>query len=79
MKLQILGMGCAKCKQLEANARQAAAEISPDCVVEKISDLGRIAEMGVMVTPALAVDGKVVSAGKLLSAEQILDIVKGGN
>ena len=72
MKIQILGSGCPKCKQLEANAREAIAKAGIEAEVEKVSDIDKIMEMGVMMTPALAVDGEVKSVGKLLGVEQIL-------
>ena len=72
MKIQILGSGCPKCKQLEANAREAIAKAGIEAEVEKVSDIDKIMEMGVMMTPALAVDGEVKGVGKLLGVEQIL-------
>lgn len=77
MTIQILGSGCPKCKQLEANAREAIAKAGLTAEVEKVSDIDKIMEMGVMVTPALAVDGEVKSVGKLLTVEQILPILAG--
>jgi len=79
MKIQILGTGCPKCTQLETNARAAIASLGIAAEVEKVTDLDDIMNMGVMVTPALAVDGAVKSAGKLLAAEQIADMLRGGN
>ena len=67
MKVQILGTGCPKCKQLEENAKKAL----PEAEIEKVEDMGEILKAGVMMTPALAIDGKVVSSGKLLSPEEI--------
>lgn len=78
MKIQILGTGCPKCRQLEANARTAAAALSLDADLEKVTELDEIMEMGVMMTPALAVDGEVKSVGKLLTADQIAELLKGG-
>lgn len=78
MKVQILGMGCPKCQTLEKNAREAVARLGLPAEVEKIKDLDRIMEMGVMVTPALAVDGVVKQAGKVLTTEQIAGILQGG-
>ncbi len=71
MKIQILGSGCAKCKKLYENAQQAAQELKLDFEMEKIDSIEDITNMGVMVTPALAVDGTVKSSGKLLSSEEI--------
>jgi len=75
MKIQVLGSGCAKCKALEQNARDAVARNGIDAEVEKITDLDTIMEMGVMMTPALAIDGIVKKAGKVLSADEIAAIV----
>lgn len=71
MKIQILGAGCPKCKQLEANARTAVADKGIDAVIEKVTDSDEIMEMGVMMTPALVIDGEVKSVGKVLSPDQI--------
>ena len=76
MKIQILGMGCAKCRKLEQNARDALAELGVEAEFEKVSDPAAIAEMGVMMTPALAIDGKVRSVGKTLSKEQVAFYIK---
>ena len=78
MKIQILGMGCPKCRALEANAREAAAALALDAEFEKIANMDDIMAMGVMMTPALAVDGEVKSVGKLLTKDQIVAVLKGG-
>jgi small redox-active disulfide protein 2 len=71
MLIQILGSGCAKCKKLAENAEEAAKELGVEYMIEKITDLNRIADFGVMMTPALAIDGEVKSAGKVLSPDEI--------
>jgi small redox-active disulfide protein 2 len=71
MKIQILGSGCAKCKLLEENARAAVAELGLDAEVVKVNDIETIMGMGVMTTPALAVDGVVKSSGRVLSKDQV--------
>ena len=76
MKIQILGTGCAKCKMLEANAVQAVKEAEIAAEIEKITNIDRIMDMGVMITPALAVDGDVKSAGKVLTPDEIKKIIK---
>jgi len=76
MRIQILGMGCPKCTQLTANAEQAVKEAGIDAAVEKVSDLQEIMKFGVMVTPALAIDGEVKSAGKLLSPKDIAGLLR---
>jgi small redox-active disulfide protein 2 len=78
MKVQILGTGCPKCKTLEANARQAIEALALTAEVEKITEIDKIMEMGVMMTPALAIDGDVKSVGKLLTKDQIIALLKGG-
>ncbi len=64
-KIQILGTGCAKCEKLAANAKEAADNLGLDYELVKIKDLNEIMGFGVMSTPALAIDGKVLSAGKV--------------
>ena len=71
MLLQVLGVGCPKCKQLAANAEAAARELGLDYLLEKVTDIGAITGFGVMMTPALAVDGTVKSQGKVLSVEEV--------
>jgi len=72
MKLiQILGTGCPKCEKLKKNAEEAVKLAGTDAQVEKITDIGQITSFGVMMTPALAIDGKVKAVGKVLSPEEI--------
>jgi small redox-active disulfide protein 2 len=78
MVVQILGTGCPKCKALEANARAAIESLGLQAEVKKVTDLNDIMGMGVMVTPALAIDGTVKSAGKILTTAQIADMLRGG-
>ncbi len=78
MVIQILGTGCPKCKALEANAIKAIEDGLLDATVEKITDIDKIMEMGVLMTPALAVDGEVMSTGKVLNKDQIIALVKSG-
>ena len=70
-RLQILGVGCAKCKQLTANAEVAVKALGIQAQIEKVEQLQEIMKFGVMTTPALVVDGQVKSAGKVLSADDI--------
>lgn len=70
-KIQILGTGCAKCEKLAAHAKQAADNLGLDYELVKIKDLNEIMAFGVMTTPGLAVDGKVLTAGKLPSPAEI--------
>ncbi|MFA5389061.1 MAG: thioredoxin family protein [Candidatus Omnitrophota bacterium] len=71
MKIEILGMGCPKCKQLTANAEAAAKELNIAAEISKVTDIDKITGYGVMMTPALAIDGIVVSAGKVLTKDEI--------
>jgi len=75
MKIEILGVGCPKCKILTANAEAAVKELNITADISKITDITKITEYGVMMTPALAVDGIVVSAGKVLSKDEIKKII----
>ncbi len=77
MKIQVLGPGCAKCKQLAANAEKAVAALGLPATVEKVEDVREIMKFKVMATPALAVDGKVRSAGKVLSAAEVKHLLGG--
>jgi small redox-active disulfide protein 2 len=70
-KLQILGTGCTKCEQLATATRQAADAAGIEYEMEKITDFMRFADFGVMITPALVVDGVVKVTGKVPSVEQI--------
>jgi small redox-active disulfide protein 2 len=78
MKVQILGAGCSKCKILEAHAREAIAELGLQAEVEKVTDIETIMGMGVMMTPALAIDGTVKSVGRVLTKDQVAGYLKGG-
>jgi small redox-active disulfide protein 2 len=71
MKIEILGMGCPKCKQLMANAQAAAKELNIEAEIVKVMDIDKITAYGVMMTPALVIDGKIVSSGKLLDKDEI--------
>ncbi len=76
-KLQILGTGCPKCQQLAQNTKAAADALGLDYEIEKITSITEITKFGVMMTPALAVDGQVKSVGKLLDAEAIKPLIQG--
>lgn len=69
--IKILGSGCKKCNDLEENTKIALKELNLDLEIEHITDFTQIATYGVMTTPALVVDGKVVSYGKVLNPEEI--------
>lgn len=76
MKIQILGPGCPKCKQLAEAADLAAKELGVDYEIVKVTDVNDIMNFGVMMTPSIAVDGEVMSVGKVLSKQEILSILK---
>ena len=75
MKVEILGVGCPKCKQLAANAEAAVKELNIQAEIGKVADIDKIIGYGVMMTPALVVDGIVVSAGKVLSKDEIKKVI----
>jgi small redox-active disulfide protein 2 len=70
-KLQVLGTGCAKCAKLAENAETAAREAGIAYELEKVTDIAAIMAYGVMMTPALAIDGAVKTVGKVPSVEEI--------
>ena len=70
-KIQILGTGCPKCMKLTSNAEEAAKQAGIEFEIEKVTEINKIMNYGVMMTPALAIDGQVKSVGKVLSAEEI--------
>lgn len=71
MEIKVLGTGCSSCKQLFESVNQAVKELGLQVEVEKVEDLMQIMSFNVMSTPALVVDGKVVSSGKKLTKEQV--------
>jgi small redox-active disulfide protein 2 len=77
MKIEILGTGCAKCRKLETNVREAVAELGSDAQVEKVEDLAAITGYGVMMTPALAIDGEVKVMGKVPAVAEIKSLIDG--
>ena len=71
MKIEILGTGCPKCKQLEENARKAVQETGKKAEIIKITEIDKIIDYGVMSTPAIVIDGEVKSHGKVNEVEEI--------
>ena len=69
--IQILGTGCAKCKKLAENAEAAAKALDIEYQLEKVTQINDIMKMGVMLTPALVIDGEVKAAGKVVSPDDI--------
>lgn len=74
--IKILGSGCSKCNQLEKNTVEALQALGMDTSIDHITDFGEMAAYGVMSTPALVVDGKVLSYGKVLKPEEIEKIIQ---
>lgn len=74
--VKVLGSGCAKCNQLEANVKEALVQLGMDTAIEHVTDFSQIAAYGVMSTPALVVDGKVVAYGKVLKVEEVVNLLK---
>jgi len=77
MKIEILGPGCPKCKKLFENAEKAVKELSVHADVVKVEDIQKILNAGVIMTPALTVDGVVKSTGKVLSVDELKKIFQG--
>ena len=71
MRIQVLGTGCPKCKKLAENTETAAKAMGIEYAIEKVTDINEIMKFGVMMTPALAVDGQVKVVGKVPSPEEI--------
>ena len=75
MKIEILGMGCPRCKQLYANVQEALKLSGKEAEVVKVEDMDKITEYAVMITPALVIDGIVKTAGKVSSVEEIKELL----
>jgi small redox-active disulfide protein 2 len=75
MKIQILGVGCPKCKTLLANVEAVVQELGLEVEIEKVTEIQEIVSFGIMSTPGLAINGKVLSAGKVLTTQQIKDLL----
>ena len=75
-KVEVLGGGCKKCNQLEQAVVEALAQLGMDTSIEHVRDFEKIAAYGVMTTPALVIDGKVVSYGKVLKKDEVIEIIK---
>ena len=74
-KLQVLGTGCPKCKQLAENAEAAAKTLGIEYELEKVTEINEMLKFGVMITPALGVDGEVKVVGKVPAPEQIAEML----
>ena len=74
--VKVLGSGCAKCNALEGAVRSALEELGMDTTIDHVTDFNQIAAYGVMSTPALVVDGKVLSYGKVLSKDEAVAVIQ---
>ena len=74
--VKVLGSGCDKCNALEKNVKEALSELGMTDKIDHVTDFGQIAAMGVMSTPALVIDNKVVSMGKVLSKDEVIKALK---
>ncbi len=78
MKIEVLGPGCPKCQSTEQNVLKALKELNREAEVVKVADIDAIIERGVMWTPALVIDGKLVLQGKIPTVDQIRQLIQGG-
>ncbi|MBC7220403.1 TM0996/MTH895 family glutaredoxin-like protein [Candidatus Bipolaricaulota bacterium] len=76
-RIEVFGTGCPKCRAVVRNAEQAVAELGVEAEVVKVDDLAQMAVRGVMMTPALAIDGKLVAAGRVVPATEIKNLLAG--
>lgn len=79
MKIQVLGTGCKRCVELYTNVEEALKRCGIDAELEKIQDISKIVEMGVLMTPGIAIDGMVVASGRLFSVEEIIGLLEQNN
>jgi small redox-active disulfide protein 2 len=76
MDIKVLGPGCKNCVTLEANTKAAIESLGMDAELEKVTDYAEIAKYGIMSTPGLVINGKVVSFGKVLKTDAIVELIK---
>jgi len=74
--IKILGSGCAACNTLEENTRKALESLGQESAIEHVTDFAKIAEFGVMTTPALVVDQKVLVSGRVADAQEVAQLIK---
>ncbi|HAN09440.1 MAG TPA: redox-active disulfide protein 2 [Clostridiales bacterium] len=79
MNIKILGMGCANCKKLYQSAEEAVKELNTDANIEKVEDIQKIMEYGVMRTPAIVINEKVKAFGRVPSKDEIKEYIKEEN
>lgn len=75
MKIKVLGSGCRNCQNLEKNVKEALQESGKEAVVEKVTDMKEIMKYGVMKTPALVIDEKVLISGRVASVKELIEIL----
>ncbi|MEM0342725.1 MAG: thioredoxin family protein [Thermoplasmata archaeon] len=75
MKIEVFGTGCSKCNMLEANVRKALTSLGVQADVVKVRDVGQMIDRGLMVTPALAIDGEIVVAGRVASVGELIELI----
>ena len=76
MRIEVLGGGCARCRRLKKNVQKALETLSIDAEIVEVTDYGEIADRGVMTTPALIVNGKKISEGRVLTPQEIMEALK---
>ena len=76
MNIKVVGGGCANCKKLLENVKQAIAQTDVAASVDYVTDYAQMATLGVMRTPAVIIDGRIVSAGKVLTSSEIITLIK---
>ena len=76
MEIKILGVGCKNCVNLAKNTEEALKELGMEATITKVTDMKDIAKYGIMSTPGLVIDEKVVSYGKVASTEEITELLK---
>jgi small redox-active disulfide protein 2 len=79
MEIKILGTGCANCKTLEKGTQIAVEQLGIDATIEKVEDIVKIMSYGIMRTPGLVIDGKVVLSGRVPSVSELKEIIKNSN
>ena len=76
MHLKVIGTGCDKCDQLYANTKEAVAKLGIEAEIEKIEDLMEIVKLGVMTSPSLMKDGKLIVSGQVVSTDKIVKLLQ---
>jgi len=75
MKIEVFGSGCPRCKQTEKIIKKAVEELGADGTVEKVTDMNKIMEKGILSTPAVVIDGKVVLTGRIPSLDEAKKLI----